>query len=185
MNLKSKALFAGVNAAAITVMRSDLSVDIAATAGHCKRLLQEGCNGLAVLGTTGEANSLSLSERMGLLEGLAERGIPTSVMLPGTATPNVPDTVTLTTHAARLGCRGVLVLPPFYYKNPMENGLYAYYDEIIQRVEGDTAVYFYNFPQQSAVAITVSLIARLLKKYPERFKGIKDSSGDFENTKDT
>ncbi len=181
--MTGNALFGGVNAAAMTAMRDDLSVDIDGTAEHCHWLMKNGCNGLAVLGTTGEANSLGLSERMTLLDGLVARGVSAKVMLPGTGTSCLPDTVSLTQHAETVGCRGALLLPPFYYKNPTEDGLFAYYSEVIQRVGGDIKIYLYNFPQQSAIPLTVGLISRLLKEYPKKVKGIKDSFGDFANTK--
>ena len=175
------ALFGGVNAAVLTAMNADLSIDLDRMAAHCRWLLANGCNGLAVLGTTGEANSLGIQERMGLLEGLIARGIPASKMLPGCGTTALPDTVTLTQHAEKLGCRGALLLPPFYYKSPSDDGLLAYFNEVVQRVGGSIALYLYNFPQQSAIPFGVDFIARLLKANPGKFKGIKDSSGNYEN----
>jgi 4-hydroxy-tetrahydrodipicolinate synthase len=177
------AIYGGVNAAVLTAMRADLSVDLDRMAAHSKWLLANGCNGLGVLGTTGEANSLGLAERIAILEGLVERGIPARRMLPGCGTPAIPDTVMLTEKAIELGSPGVLLLPPFFYKNPSEDGLFAYFSEVIQRTGGRAKIYLYHFPAQSAVPFTVSLIARLLKAYPGTVKGIKDSSGDFANTK--
>ena len=177
------ALYGGVNAAVLTAYKPDLSVDLEPMAAHCRWLLANGCNGLGVLGTTGEANSLGLHERIGLMEGLVERGVPARVMLPGCGVPALTDTVMMARRAGELGCRGVLVLPPFFYKNPSENGLFAYYSEVAQRVGGDVQLYFYHFPAQSAVPITVSLITRLLRAYPGAFRGIKDSTGDWANTK--
>jgi len=175
------ALFGGVNAAVLTAYNADLSIDLDRMAKHCRWLLANGCNGLAVLGTTGEANSLGISERMALLEGLVERGIPASVMLPGCGTTAITDTVLLTKHAEQIGCRGVLLLPPFYYKNPSDDGLLAYFREVVQRVGGQIALYLYNFPQQSAIPFSVDFIARLLKAEPGKFRGIKDSTGNYEN----
>ena len=176
------ALFGGVNAAVLTPMRDDLSVDLDRMAAHCRWLMENGCNGLAILGTTGEANSLGVAERMAVMEGLVARGIPARVLLPGTGTTAIPDTVALTARAADLGCRGALLLPPFFYKDPSEDGLFAYYAEVARRVPAGIALYFYHFPAQSAVPITTGLIARLLDAFPGRFKGVKDSSGDFANT---
>src|ERR1700761_2472486 len=175
------ALFGGINAAVLTAMNADLSIDLDRMAGHCRWLLANRCNGLAVLGTTGEANSLGISERMAVLEGLAERGIPAAKMLPGTGTSAITDTVLLTKQADALGCRGALLLPPFYYKAPSDDGLLAYFHEVIQRVGGDIKIYLYNFPQQSAVPFSVDFIARLLKANPGKVKGIKDSSGSYDN----
>lgn len=177
------ALYGGVNAAVLTAMRPDLSLDLDLMAAQCRWLLANGCNGLGVLGTTGEANSLGTEERIGLMEGLVERGVPGARMLPGCGVPSITDTVLMARRAGALGARGVLVLPPFFYKNPSEDGLFAYYSEVAQRVGGSVALYFYHFPAQSAVPVTVGLIERLLRAHPGAFRGIKDSTGDWANTK--
>ena len=175
------ALFGGVNAAVLTPMNADLSIDLDRMASHCRWLLANGCNGLAILGTTGEANSLGVQERIALLEGLIARGIPAAKMLPGTGTTAFTDTVLLTKKAEALGCRGALLLPPLYYKNPSEDGLLAYFNEVAQRVGGSISLYLYNFPQQSAIPFGVEFISRLLKANPGKYRGIKDSSGSYEN----
>jgi 4-hydroxy-tetrahydrodipicolinate synthase len=177
------AAYGGVNAAVLTAMRADLSVDLDRTAAHCHWLLANGCTGLAVMGTTGEANSLGIAERIALLVGLVARGVPGAKMLPGTGTTAITDTVLLTQKAREVGCRGALLLPPFYYKNPSDDGLLAYFSEVIDRIGGGISIYLYNFPQQSAIPFSVEFFARLLKKYPTEFKGVKDSSGNFENGK--
>jgi len=177
------ALYGGVNVAVLTAMRPDLTVDLDLMEAHCRWLLSQGVNGLGVLGTTGEANSLGVSERIHLMEGLVERGLPAAKMLPGVGLPAITDTVAMARRAAELGCRGALVLPPFFYKNPSEDGLFAYYSEVIQRLGGAIKIYFYHFPAQSAVPITVHLIERVLRAYPGAVKGIKDSTGDWSNTK--
>ena len=175
-------LYGGVNAAALTPMRADLSIDLDRMAAHCAWLLANGCNGLGILGTTGEANSLGVSERIAVMEGLVERGIPAARLLPGVGTPALTDTVLLTRRAAALGCPGVLALPPFFYKNPSEDGLAAWFSEVVQRTGGEAKLFLYHFPAQSAVPFTLGLVARLLRAHPGAFKGIKDSSGDFANT---
>lgn len=175
------ARFGGVNAAVLTAMNADLSVDLDRMAAHCRWLLANGCNGLGVLGTTGEANSLGIQERIAVLEGLIARGIPAAKMLPGTGTTAITDTVLLTRAAEAMGCRGALLLPPFYYKNPSDDGLLAYFNEVAQRVGGSISLYLYNFPQQSAIPFTVDFIARLLQANPGKYVGIKDSSGSLEN----
>ncbi len=175
------ALFGGVNAAVLTPMRADMSVDLDLMAAHCRWLLANGCNNLGVLGTTGEANSIGMNERTAVLAGLVERGIPAAKMLPGTGMPALTDTVLLTRQAADLGCRGALLLPPFYYKNPTDDGLFAFFSEVINRVGADIKYYLYNFPQQSAVPFSVDLIGRLLRAFPGTVKGVKDSSGNYDN----
>lgn len=176
-------VFGGVNAAVLTAYHADLSIDLDRMVAHGSWLLANGCNGLAILGTTGEANSLGIHERIGVMEGFVAAGIPASTLLPGTGTTAITDTVMLTRKADELGCRGALVLPPFFYKNPSQDGLFAYFSEVIERVGGDIGIYLYHFPAQSAVPFTVDFIARLLKAYPGKVRGIKDSSGDFANTK--
>jgi len=178
----ANALYGGVNAAVLTAMNADLSIDLDRMAAHCKWLLANGCNGLGVLGTTGEANSLGINERIAVLEGLVERGVPAAKMMPGTGTTAITDTVLLTRHAEAMGCPGALLLPPFYYKNPSDDGLLAYFNEVIQRVGGAIKIYVYNFPQQSAVPFTVPFLERLLKNNPGKVKGIKDSSGNYDNS---
>ena len=177
------AIYAGVNSAVLTPMRNDLSVDIDRMAQHCRWLLANGCDGLGVLGTTGEANSLGMQERVEVLEGLVQRGISPTRLLPGVGTTAIPDTVALIRKAAALGCPGVLVLPPFFYKNPSDDGLVAYFSEIIERAATGTKIYLYHFPAQSAVPFGVDLVGRLLKAFPNTVRGIKDSSGDIANTK--
>ncbi|MGC8478005.1 MAG: dihydrodipicolinate synthase family protein [Acetobacteraceae bacterium] len=177
------ALFGGVNAAVLTAMNADLSVSLERMVAHCRWLQANGCNNLAILGTTGEANSLGISERIAVMEGLVARGIAPARLLPGTGTTALTDTVLLTRRAAELGCRGALLLPPFYYKNPSDDGLFAYFSEVIQRTGGDIKIYLYHFPQQAVVGFSVALVGRLLAAFPGVVKGIKDSSGDYANSK--
>lgn len=172
----------GVFCAALTPMRADLTVDHALMAAHCRWLLATGCDGLAVLGTTGEANSLSVAERIGVLDSLAEAGVDPAVLMPGTGCCAITDTVALTRRAVELGAGGVLMLPPFYYKNVTDDGLFAAYAEVIERVGSDRLrVYLYHFPQMSAVPLSLALIERLIAAYPGTVVGMKDSSGDLGN----
>lgn len=181
--MMTNALFGGVNAAVLTPMNVELSVDLDRMAAHCRWLLANGCNGLAILGTTGEANSLGIAERIAVMEGVVARGVPAEKLLPGTGTTALTDTVELTRRAAELGCRGALLLPPFYYKNPSDDGLFAYFSEVIQRTGGAIKIYLYHFPQQAVVGFGIELVGRLLQAFAGVVKGIKDSSGDFANTR--
>ena len=175
----------GVWAAALTPLAPDLSPDIPALAAHCRWLLANGCDGLAVLGTTGEANSFTLAERLAMLDGLSQAGIPGANLMPGTGCCAFPDAVALTKKAVEIGALGVLVLPPFYYKNVSDEGVFAYYARVIEDV-GDSRLklYLYHFPKLSGVAITKPLIERLMKAYPGVIAGLKDSMGDLEQTLD-
>ena len=174
----------GVLSPAVTPFRRDLSPDPERYVRHCKWLLAHGCAGLAVFGTNSEANSLSVDERMMLLETLVQGGVPPAALLPGTGMCALPDSVRLTAHAVKLGCAGVLMLPPFYYKGVSDEGLYRNFAEVIERV-GDPRLrlYLYHIPPVAQVPITLSLIERLLKAYPGTLAGVKDSSGDWNNTK--
>jgi len=178
-----RALYGGVNAAVLTPMDSDLAPDIGLMAAHCRWLLANGCDGLGILGTTGEATSFSVAERIAVMEGLVAAGIPATKLMPGTGSAALTDSVELTKAAKRLGCPGVLMLPPFYYKNPSEDGLFAWFSEVIGRAGGGIAVYLYHFPQQSAVPFSLDLIGRLLRAFPGVIRGVKDSSGDYANMK--
>jgi 4-hydroxy-tetrahydrodipicolinate synthase len=175
--------FRGVLVPALTPFAVDGSVDRAMFVSFCSWLLDEGANGLAIFGTTSEANSLSLTERMSLLEHLVGKGIPARSLMPGTGACSVPEAVELTKGALAAGAGGVLVLPPFYYKNVPEDGVFAYFAELIERVGSDALrLYLYHIPQMSGVAITPAVISRLISAYGPIIAGLKDSSGSWENT---
>jgi 4-hydroxy-tetrahydrodipicolinate synthase len=170
---------AGVWPPATTPFRPDLSIDFDRYIEHCRALLKGGAHGLAVLGTTSEANSLDFSERQTALEKLVAAGIPAQKLLPGTGAPSSGDAVNLTRHATSLGVKGVLLLPPFYYKGVSDDGLFAFVSEVIARVnDPKLRIYLYNFPQMSAIKYSPELIGRLIAKFPETVVGLKDSSGD-------
>jgi len=173
----------GVLSPVVTPFKPDLSPDAERFIAHCRWLNSQNV-GLACFGTNSEANSLSVNERMALLDALVAAGVDASRMMPGTGMCALPDSVRLTEHAVKLGCAGVLMLPPFYYKGVSDEGLYRNYSEVIQRV-GDARlrIYLYHIPPVSQVAITLKLIERLIKAYPDNVVGIKDSSGDWSNTK--
>jgi 4-hydroxy-tetrahydrodipicolinate synthase len=173
----------GVLAPVVTPFRPDLAPGPGRFAKHCRWLLAHGV-GLAVFGTNSEANSLSADERIALLDGLLDAGVDPSRMMPGTGTCALTETVRLTRHAVGAGCAGVLMLPPFYYKGVSDDGLFRSYAEVIERV-GDARlrVYLYHIPPVSQVPLSLALIERLLKAYPEAIAGVKDSSGDWNNTK--
>jgi 4-hydroxy-tetrahydrodipicolinate synthase len=174
----------GVLSPVVTPFKRDFSPDPARYARHCKWLLANGCRGLAVFGTNSEANSLSVDERMVLLETLVQEGVPAAKLMPGTGMCALSDSVRLTAHAVKIGCAGVLMLPPFYYKGVSDEGLFRNFAEVIERV-GDARLqlYLYHIPPVSQVPITLALIERLLKRYPGAVAGVKDSSGDWSNTK--
>src|SRR5437667_697436 len=173
----------GVLAPVVTPFKADLAPDRQRLIRHCQWLLSQNC-GLAPFGTTSEANSMSTDERISLLEALLAAGIDPSRMMPGTGCCSIVDTVALAAHAVKHGCTGVLMLPPFYYKDVSEEGLYRYFSEVVERV-GDPRlrIYLYHIPPVAIVGITPKLVERLLNAYPNAIAGMKDSSGDWNNTK--
>lgn len=149
-------------------------------------LLDNGCDGLNVLGTTGEATSFSVEQRKALMSAYRTANLPMDRLMVGTGAAAVADAIALTQHAASLGFAGALVLPPFYYKGVPDDGLAAYIGEIVGATAGDGAIpiYLYHFPAMSGVPWHVGLIRRLLDTYGERIAGLKDSSGDMPYARD-
>ncbi len=174
--------FSGVLSPVVTPFNVDLSPDPERLLTQCEWLLSQQV-GLAVFGTNSEANSMSVEEKMALLDCLIAGGIDPLRMMPGTGCCALTDTVRLTAHAVRLGCAGTLMLPPFYYKAVSDDGLFRSYAEVIERVaSSDLRIYLYHIPPIAQVALSLDLIERLIRAYPETVVGIKDSSGDWNNT---
>jgi 4-hydroxy-tetrahydrodipicolinate synthase len=172
----------GVLSPVVTPFSADLQPDARRLIKHCRWLIENNV-GLAVFGTNSEANSLSTPEKLELLDALVEAGLPPERMMPGTGCCALSDSVALTKRAVALGCGGVLMLPPFYYKGVSDEGLYRNYAEIIDRV-GDARlrIYLYHIPPVAQVPISLKLIERLLKDFPGTIAGVKDSSGDWADT---
>jgi 4-hydroxy-tetrahydrodipicolinate synthase len=172
----------GVLSPVVTPFSADLSAAPERFVRQCRWLVSQGV-GLAVFGTNSEANSLSVDEKIELLDRLVGSGLDPARMMPGTGHCALPDSVRLTAHAVKQGCGGVLMLPPFYYKGVSDDGLFRNFAEIIERV-GDARlrVYLYHIPPVAQVPITLGLVERLLKAYPQQTAGMKDSGGDWKNT---
>lgn len=175
----------GVYAAVLTPVDDRLEPNPKAYVAHCRWLLANGCDGLAPLGTTGEANSLSVAQRLALIEATAAAGLPMEKFIIGAGSCALADAVAVTKAVVAAGSGGALLLPPFYYKNPSEEGLFAFFSEVVERVgDGRLRLYLYHFPQLSTVPITHALIARLKTRYGATMAGVKDSSGDWSYTAD-
>ena len=174
----------GVIAPVLTPFCDDGTPDSERFVEHCEWLLDEGCTALAPFGTTSEGPSLGLDERIELLEALVDAGIDPARLMPGTGAASLSDAIMLTDHAVDIGCGGVLVLPPYYYKAPSDEGIYRFYSELIEEI-GDhrLKVFLYHIPQMTNVAITPEIVARLVAAFPEEIAGLKDSSGDMANTR--
>ncbi len=173
----------GVVAPILTPFEADLSVSHDRLVAHAQRVVDEGCVGLAVFGTTGEALSVATREREAALEALVAGGIDPGVMIVGTGVTNLPGTVHLTRHAMELGCRACMVLPPFYFKDPDPEGLFRHFAGLVERIGDDRLrIMLYHIPQVAGVGLPVPLVARLRAEFPEVVVAIKDSSGDWANT---
>ena len=174
----------GVFAPVLTPVDADLAPDPGRFVQHCRWLLDSGCHGLAPFGTTSEGNSFAAGERTRLLDALIEAGVDPGRLMPGTGACALADAVELTRHALAHGCGGVLMLPPFYYKAIPDDGLFAFFAEVIERV-GDRRlrIYLYHIPPVAQVGFPLELIERLVAAYPTVIAGLKDSSGDWDNTR--
>lgn len=174
----------GVIAAAATPLQASGQIDTAAYLDHCRWLLAHGCDGINVLGTTGEANSIAQRERFELITLLGKSDLPLQRCMVGTGGCALEDTAVLTRHAVQSGFAGQLVLPPFYYKPVSDDGLLAFFSRLIDTVQdARLRLYLYNFPQLTGINFSVSFIQRLIAAYPGIVVGIKDSSGDLANAK--
>lgn len=182
--MKEHPRFSGVIAPVVTPFGEDGAPDVDRFVEHCEWLLEDGCTALAPFGTTSEGNSIGIDEKLELLEELVDADIDPKVLMPGTGSCSVADAIILTEQAVELGCGGVLMLPPFYYKNPSEEGLFRFFAEVIEEVGEDALrLYLYHIPPVAQVGFSQSLIARLKTEFPDTVVGLKDSSGDWANTK--
>ena len=173
----------GVWSPVLTPLANDSSIDTQRFVIHARWLLGQGCHGLAVFGTTGEATSFSVSERIALLDAALEAGLPPSQLMVGTGCCALTDAIALSQHALKRGCKRLLMLPPFYYKDMSDDGLSESYLRVIESVaDAEMRLFFYHFPRLSGVPITLGLIERVAKRYPDIVAGVKDSSGDWEST---
>jgi 4-hydroxy-tetrahydrodipicolinate synthase len=175
--------FAGVLVPVLTPFTDQGEPDAGRFIAFCRWLLDQGADGLAIFGTTSEANSMSAGERMELLDKLIAAGIPAAKLMPGTGACSISEAAALCRHAVGHGCGGVLMLPPFYYKGMTDDGLFSFFAAVIERV-GSAAlkVYLYHIPPQTVLGLSLDLVGRLIEAYPNTVVGLKDSSGDWNNT---
>ena len=176
--------FSGVLVPVLTPFARSGEPDAGRFIDFCRFLLDQGADGLAIFGTTSEANSMSGAERMELLDRLIDAGIPAAKLMPGTGACSVTEAATpdLATRSAT-ACGGVLMLPPFYYKGMNDDGLFAFFASVIDRVGSDALrMYLYHIPPQTVLGLSLDLVGRLIEAYPQTVVGLKDSSGDWNNT---
>ncbi|MBT6341486.1 MAG: dihydrodipicolinate synthase family protein [Desulfobacula sp.] len=180
----SKEKMTGVVTPILTPFNDDLSFAPDLYVSHATWLLEQGIHYISPFGTTGEALSLSVKERIAALDTLIEGGIDPGVLMPGTGLCNLEDTVTLCRHAVDFGCAAVLTLPPFFYKNASDDGLYAYFVRLIEVINrAELRICMYHIPPLAGIGFSPALAGRLAKDFPDNIVAYKDSSGDFENTK--
>lgn len=181
MDATSRHALRGVFAASLTPITADDEPDLDRFVEHSRWLLDHGCDGLGILGSTGEANSFSLAQRRAVIER-AVRDIDADKLLVGTGSCALADAIALTRDCVAAGVHHVLVLPPFYYRPVSDDGVFAYFAKLIERVaEPRLKVFLYNFPQLTGFTFSHDLIGRLLDAYPDTVSGLKDSSGDRDN----
>lgn len=172
----------GVIAPILTPFNDDLTIATDLYVDHALRLFDQGCVGLAPFGTTGEALSVGIDERLQAIRALVDAGIDPALLIPGTGLSNIADTARLSRGCLELGCPAVMTLPPFYFKGVSDDGLFAYFGELLKALGRNAKVFLYHIPPVAIVGIPVALARRLHAEFPEQIVGIKDSSGDWENT---
>jgi 4-hydroxy-tetrahydrodipicolinate synthase len=175
--------FTGVLVPVLTPFTASGSPDAGRFIAFCRWLLDQGAGGLSVFGTTSEANSMSGAERMALLDRLIDAGIPGQKLMPGTGACSMTEAADLVKHAVRHGCGGVLMLPPFYYKGVSDDGIFGFVGGVIDKVASAALqVYLYHIPPVAQVGYSLDLVGRFISAYPNTVVGLKDSSGDWNNT---
>ena len=173
----------GLIAPILTPFNDDLSVATSLYVAHAKWLFDQGCAGIAPFGTTGEALSVGIDERIAAIRDLIDGGIDAARMIPGTGLSNVADTARLSRACLDMGCAGVLTLPPFYFKSVTEDGLYRHFEQLIGSIGSDARIYLYHIPPIAIIGVSPALAERLHADFPDQIVGIKDSSGDWDNTR--
>lgn len=173
----------GVLVPILTPFNDDMSIATDLYVAHAQQLLGQGCAGLVPFGTTGEALSVGIDERIAAVRALVDGGIDPALMIPGTGLSNVEDTARLSRACLDMGCAAVMTLPPFYYKGVSEEGLYRHFEQLLGALGDNARVFLYHIPPIAIVGIPVSLVARLHAEFPEQVVGIKDSSGEWDNTR--
>ena len=173
----------GVLVPLLTPFNDDMTVATDLYVAHAQRVLDQGCAGLVPFGTTGEALSVGVDERIAAVRALVDAGIDPATMIPGTGLSNVADTARLSRACLDMGCAGVMTLPPFYYKGVSEEGLYRHFVQLLEAIGDDARVFLYHIPPIAIVGIPVTLAARLHEEFPRQVVGIKDSSGEWDNTR--
>ena len=171
----------GVFAAVPTPFDENDNPDFELFMEHCEWVIDQGCDGLNVLGSTGEANSQTGKVRADIMRAVSGSSLNRAALMVGTGTPSLGDTIELTKLAADLGFDAALVLPPYYYAPVSDDGLFEFFSAVVESIKSsDIGIYLYNFPQMTGLKFSPELVARLIESFPGKICGMKDSSGDLE-----
>jgi len=174
----------GVIAPILTPFNDDLSIATDLYVAHARWLFEQGCAGIAPFGTTGEALSVGIDERIEAIRALVDGGVDPTRVIPGTGLTNIADTARLSRACLDMGCAAVMTLPPFYFKGVSNEGLYAYFEQLIEALGEDARIFLYHIPPIAIVGIPAALVKRLHEDFPGQVVGVKDSSGDWDNTRE-
>lgn len=176
--MKKQDIF-GLSAALVTPFRADGSIDLSRLLGHAKFVLEKGCDSITLFGTTGEGFSIGISERAAMLGAVLAGGVDPQRLNAGVSSAIVADAVEQARLALDFGANGLLLAPPFYFKEPDDEGLFAWFSAVIEGIGADArGIILYHIPGQTAVPLSVALVDRLKRAFPGVVAGVKDSSGD-------
>lgn len=172
----------GLSCAITTPMQKGGAVDLPRLASHANYVLANGCDSVTLFGTTGEGAALGLPARDRMLGAVLSTGIdPRKQLLAGVAAASLHDAIDQARIALDVGCRGLLVAPPFYFKGVSDDGLFAWFSQFIEKLRGDAReVILYHIPSVTSVSLSVDLVGRLKRAFPGVVTGVKDSSGNWE-----
>jgi 4-hydroxy-tetrahydrodipicolinate synthase len=176
--MKKQDIF-GLSAALITPFRADGAVDLPRLLRHARYVLDEGCDSVTLFGTTGEGFSIGMRERAAMIGALLAGGVEAAKLNAGVTATTVVDAVEQSRLALDFGARGLLLAPPFYFKGPDDEGLFAWFSDVIDGIGADArGIILYHIPGQTAVPLSVALVDRLKRAFPGVVAGVKDSSGE-------
>lgn len=173
----------GIVCPLLTPFNNDLSFNGEIYLKHGHSMLNSGMHFISPFGTTGEALSMSVEERINAVDCLIDGGIDPSQIMPGAGLCNFPETVELIGHALDRQCIAVMLLPPFFYKNASDEGIYAYFSRLIEIVDNPKLkICLYHIPPMAGMGFSPELTAKLASAFPQTVVAYKDSSGSIEHT---
>ncbi len=175
--------FFGISAALLTPFHGDGHVNLALLCEHANYLLNSGTTGVTLFGTTGEGASIGLDERQTTIQAIVGSGIPTDKITLGLCASAISDVAAQVQQGMIFGITKFLLLPPFYFKDLNENGLYDWHTQLFKLVEPSARFILYHIPQITQVPLSLDLIMRLRADFPDRVIALKDSAGEWSDTR--